>query len=92
MAVAAPHGSLWGRRITDIAWAVDVVLSTSAVAPVRLNATPIVAVSLTLDDGRVLAFRLRQEELHQWRYTLARAYKDVAYLERKRPQAPSKRR
>ena len=71
--------------IVDIAWRVDVVLSSDELRSPRHNAQPMTVVNVMLSDGRVLAWRLRAEELHQWRYILSKAVKDLTYLERKRP-------
>jgi hypothetical protein len=87
--VTSPHGSLFGRTVVDVQWAIEVVVSSSYLRSSRLNATPLVHVTLTLDDGRALSYRLSQAELHQWRYTLARSIKDLEYLERKRRPAPT---
>jgi hypothetical protein len=92
----SPHDGIVGEggagervRWPDIHWAVDVILASSLLRSTRLNATPMINLSLTLDDGRVLSYRLTQEELHQWRYTLARGLKDLDYLERKCRAAPT---
>ena len=73
--------------VTATSWRVDVILSSDALRAPRHNAQPIAVVNMALSDGRVVALRLRPEELHQWRYTLAKAVKDMAFLERKRPPA-----
>jgi hypothetical protein len=88
-AEVALENACGGRTVTDIHWSVDVILASSLLRSTRLNATPMINLSLTLDDGRVLSYRLTQEELHQWRYTLARGLKDLDYLERKRRAAPT---
>ena len=75
--------------VTATSWRVDVVLSSDALRAPRHNAQPVAVVNLALSDGRLVALRLRPEELQQWRYTLAKAVKDVAYLERKRPPVAS---
>ena len=81
------HGAALCRGFSQVQYAVELVLSTSDVRAPRLNATPLIALSLTTDDGRVLQYKLTQQELAQWRYTLARAVKDLDYLERKRRPA-----
>ena len=70
-------------------WKVDVVVASELLNRV---AVPTVLVALQLSDGRVLTYRLSTEELHQWRYSLAKGVKDLAYLEKKRPPAASKSR
>lgn len=87
--LTAPHGPLVGVKIVDLQWSIEIVLSSSILRAKNLNATPLVTLCITLEDGRVLSFRLTQSELHQWRYTIARACKDLAYLDRKKPPAPT---
>ena len=75
------------QAFTDVQWSVDVMLSSSATRAPRLNATPLVTLALTLDDGSQRVYRLSSEELGQWRHALAKGLKDVEYLERKRRAA-----
>ena len=75
------------RSVTSVQWAVDVMLSSSEVRAPRLNATPLVSLTLTLDDGSTRSYRLTAEELGQWRHAMAKGLKDLDYLERKRRPA-----
>ena len=82
-----PAGTAEGVTIVDVDWSVDVVVSSSDLAKV---AVPTVLLTLTLSDDRVCRYRLSQEQLHQWRFALAKAVKDAAYLEKKAPPAARK--
>eukprot|EP00331_Platyophrya_macrostoma_P022496 CAMPEP_0176453982 /NCGR_PEP_ID=MMETSP0127-20121128/29610_1 /TAXON_ID=938130 /ORGANISM="Platyophrya macrostoma, Strain WH" /LENGTH=70 /DNA_ID=CAMNT_0017843041 /DNA_START=116 /DNA_END=328 /DNA_ORIENTATION=+ len=54
-------------------------------------AVPIAVVGLKLSSGVVLTYRLRQEDLHQWRFAMAKVLRDLVYLEKKRPPVHTKR-
>lgn len=84
-----PDPSLDAFTVADIDWRVDVLVSSDAVTRVS---TPTIVLSLLLSDGTRATYRLSQEELHQWRFSLAKAVKDLAYLEQKRPPPPSVKR
>ncbi len=77
--------------IVDISWRADVVISSSALHPVRSNGAPLLTLNLALSDGRTLAYRMTQETLHQWRYSMAKATKDLIYLQQKAPPVAAKR-
>ena len=87
-ALAHPAGPL---RIVDVSWKVDVIVSTSALHAPRANGTVVIAVQLVLSNGSILRYRLSPEALHQWRYAVARAARDLALLHRKAPPAAAKR-
>jgi hypothetical protein len=72
--------------VTDVDWSIDVVLATDTMQQPAANGVPIVNLSLTLSDGSVFQRRLTTAELHKWRYTLARATKDLAVIASRAPQ------
>jgi hypothetical protein len=68
--------------IANVDWSVEILVSSSEVSRV---AVPVVNLTLTLTDGTVQSYRLSQQDMHQWRFTLAKAVKDAAYLDSKAP-------
>lgn len=68
--------------IANVDWSVEILVSSSEVSRV---AVPVVNLTLTLTDGTVQSYRLSQQDVHQWRFTLAKAVKDAAYLDSKAP-------
>ena len=85
MSLTVPHGSIATLTITSMDWRVDVLIASSSHVN-RLSAVTVV-LSLTLSDGRVLQWRLGAADVHQWRYQLAKAVRDLAYLQMKQPPA-----
>jgi len=85
MALTTPHASILDQSIVSVDWKVDVVVATGH----SLNrvGVPVAVIALTLSSGIVLSYRLSQEELHQWRFQLAKAVRDLTYLQKKQPQA-----
>jgi hypothetical protein len=71
--------------IKDIDWSIDVVLATNTVQQPSANGVPIVNLTLTLSDDSVIQRRLTTSELHKWRYTLARATKDLQTISSRQP-------
>ena len=83
MSLTSPHPSIAAQTIVLIDWRVDIVVGTGhSVARVGV---PTIVLGLTLSSGIILTYRLTQEELHQWRFSLAKAVRDLAYLDKKRP-------
>jgi hypothetical protein len=83
MALTAPHPSIAEQTVVLIDWRVDIAVATGhSVARVGV---PTVVLGLTLSSGIILTYRLTQEELHQWRFALAKGVRDLAYLEKKKP-------
>jgi hypothetical protein len=85
MSVTGWHGSVAAATIQRLDWRIDVLIST--LNHVQKVNVPVIVLSLTLSTGAVLVYRLTAEEFHQWRFSLAKAVRDMAYLEKKK--APS---
>ena len=75
--------SILDQQVADVDWRIDVLVSSSHA--LRRVAVPTVLLTLTLSSGVALQFRLTQADLHQWRFVMAKAVRDLAYLEKKRP-------
>ena len=75
--------SILDQQVSDVDWRIDVLVSSSHA--LRRVAVPTVLLTLTLSSGVALQFRLTQADLHQWRFVMAKAVRDLAYLEKKRP-------
>jgi hypothetical protein len=83
MALTSPHPSIEAQTILHFDWRVEIAVATGhSVARVGV---PTVVIGLTLSSGVILTYRLTQEELHQWRFSLAKGVRDLAYLEKKKP-------
>jgi hypothetical protein len=78
--------------VTNVDWAIEVVLSTDTMQQPAANGVPIVNLTLTLSDGSVVQRRLTAAELHKWRYTLARATKDLQVIASRAPVAETKKK
>ncbi|KAH9584268.1 hypothetical protein LSM04_006239 [Trypanosoma melophagium] len=64
-----------------------VLLASGELASVGV---PIVFLSITVNNGNdsnnnntLLQYRLKVQEFHQWRFTMARVVRDLIYLEKK---------
>ncbi len=76
-----------GLTIKNVDWSIDVVLATNTMLQPAANGVPIVNLTLTLSDDSVVQRRLTTSELHKWRYTLARATKDLQVISSRQPPA-----
>ena len=76
-------------HVTFVDWSIEVVLSTSTMLQPAANGVPLVNLTLTLSDGRAVQRRLTAAELHQWRYSLARATKDLHVIASRQPPPES---
>ena len=74
-----------GLSIKDVDWSIEVVLATNTMQQPAANGVPIVNLTLTLSDDSVVQRRLTASELHKWRYTLARATKDLQVIASRQP-------
>ena len=84
MSLSSAHTpSILDQQVADIDYRIDVLVSSSHA--LRRIAVPTVLLTLTLTSGVALQFRLTQADLHQWRFVMAKAVRDLAYLEKKRP-------
>lgn len=91
MELAAPCPSLLKQSIGSIDWRIDVLVGASHT--VQRIGSPTIVLSLTLaPSGVTLTFRLTQADLHQWRFVMAKAVRDLAYLEKKRPPTNAARK
>lgn len=67
-----------------VTWRIDIPITS-------LNqsgavAVPIVVLELVFPGtGEIRTYRLRAEELHQWRFSLAKGMRDAVYLQAKEP-------
>lgn len=75
--------------VASVDWSIDVVLATDTMQQPAANGVPIVNLTLTLSDGSMVQRRLTTSELHKWRYTLARATKDLQVIASRAPMDPS---
>lgn len=84
------HGSLGAATIVDIQWRVDVVLSS--LSELDQVAVPVALLSVRWSNHVVLTFWLKPEDLHQWRFALAKGLRDMLYLEKKQPAHNARRK
>ena len=78
------------KTIKNVDWSIDVVLATNTLQQPSANGVPIVNLTLTLSDDTIINRRLTTSELHKWRYTLARATKDLQVISSRQPPPEKK--
>jgi hypothetical protein len=81
-----------GLTVTNVDWAIEVVLATEGMHNPAANGVPVVNLTLELSDGSRVQRRLTGAELHKWRHTLARATKDLHVIASRQPVASAKGR
>jgi hypothetical protein len=82
-ALTAPHGSIGAASIVEVQWKVDVLMTS--LNEVEQVAVPVAVVGIRLSNEIVLTYTLSPDELHQWRFALAKGMRDVLYLQAKQP-------
>jgi len=70
-----------GRRLTNMRWRVDVVMTSTALSKVR---KPYVLAELHFDDGEVKTLEMSVEKFQDFRYHVARVLKEMNQIERSR--------
>jgi len=71
-------------HILSVRYRVDVIMRTTAAQKAMV---PVVQLQLHLSDGRVVQYEVTTAMLHTLRYNIAKALKDIHYLEMRRPPA-----
>lgn len=89
MSLTAPHGSVAAATVADVQWKVDVLMTS--LNEVEQVAVPVAIVAVRLTNHVVLTYTLTPEELHQWRFALAKGMRDVLYLQSKQPPHTAKK-
>jgi len=73
------RGSRGLPHIQELAWRVDVTISTTSMARAM---KPSVTLRITLDDGRVRSFSVPADRFHELRFAVTKVLKDVDDLQK----------
>ena len=74
--------------IASVRYRVDITIRSTSTQKAMV---PVVHLQLTLSDGRIVQYEVPAAMLHTLRYNLAKALKDMHYLEMRRPTAAAKK-